>query len=112
MLIAINEELPWQFILAFCTSVCLAFILSGILPGIAAATGLKYYFARITCGVMMFIAGMLSWGAFFTIVEMLHKVATKHLPDFINRIIHSYRNEEFKVKKQVLDEVIEKEILK
>lgn len=104
--LAINQEIPWQIFLLIIIALSLGIYSSAALP----ADLLKNEFWNFVVR-RIFLSGIFSLLYAFVIILVCCFIEESLIP-LINNIKENYQREALKVKKEVLDSVIEDEILK
>ena len=105
LMIAINREIPWQIALFLSIATYVAISVTATIPVFIPIPAIDFFVRRILCGGAI---GGVTW---FICAGIYMFLDDKVFP-LIGKIRRNYEEEAFEVKKKVLDNVIDDEILK
>ena len=105
LLKAINQEIPYQIVIVLIISLSMAIYVTGLIPVFITAILLDFIVRRLLLG---FVVGAITFG----LTGLIYMTIEDKLVPIINKIKEHYEKESLKVKKQILEDVIDDEILK
>lgn len=106
LLKAINQEIPWQLLAIVIICLTSAILVTAQIPIIFTTAPLVDFLVR------RILIGFLVAGLTFGACGILYMFIDDQLIPFFKRICENYQKESLEVKKKILEDVIDKEVLK
>lgn len=106
MILAVHNSIDYKFVFTWLALITIAILIGGIIPSVPGWPPIvDFIVRRVFGGALIGVVAM-------CILTVLFDTALKLILPFIKLIKSNYEKEALKVKKEVLDNVIEDEVLK